>query len=383
MAMSNVFISHSSSDKPFVRKLAASLVSDGFPVWLDSWQLELGDSLLDRVYDGIDTSSVLLLVVSEAAVASGWVNRELNAALAKEQQSNRRFVIPIRLDLSAMPLKVADRFYSDFSSSFSEPFVRLTSHLSKAGCRQLQVSPEKELLPISFTNEVHLDVASVSRALRYVHSRQGVVRLSGDQVVINDDPEYIELARRLHARIDGVATDPYFSARLEHALRDTLSAVQTAERQLADGLALMASHDCSGDALYWYSRIVRGRGVYQLWSAQTPDAPDLLQYGRKHAHATLISGQGSAQFFEVAQVSHVDVWRRHDAGTYATAWVDTESLSALFDEQHRYLGPAAFRDVYSGVTADKYLLPQLVLAHLRDGAWMEPCDLDDLVIGVH
>ena len=113
--MSNVFISHSSLDKPFVRRLATALVSEGFPVWLASWKLELGDSLLDKIYDGIDDSSIVLLVTSKSAHDSGWVNRELNAALSKESAIGRKFVIPLKLDQSELPLKITDRLYADFS----------------------------------------------------------------------------------------------------------------------------------------------------------------------------------------------------------------------------------------------------------------------------
>jgi hypothetical protein len=123
--MSNVFISHSSLDKPFARHLASALLSGGFPVWLDSWKMEFGDSLLDKVYDGIESSSVVILVISQHAAESGWVNRELNAALSKEQQIGRKFLIPVKIDNCDAPIKVADRIYADFSSSFSAPLSKL------------------------------------------------------------------------------------------------------------------------------------------------------------------------------------------------------------------------------------------------------------------
>src|SRR4051794_37626109 len=96
--MSNVFISHSSHDKPFVRRLAVALLAEGIPVWLDNWKIALTDSLTDKIYDGIDESSIVVIVVSKNSIESGWVNRELNAALAKEDQVGRKFVIPIKLD---------------------------------------------------------------------------------------------------------------------------------------------------------------------------------------------------------------------------------------------------------------------------------------------
>ena len=41
----DVFLSHSSKDKPVVRELAARLKKDGVRVWLDEEQIKPGDSI--------------------------------------------------------------------------------------------------------------------------------------------------------------------------------------------------------------------------------------------------------------------------------------------------------------------------------------------------
>ena len=201
--MSNVFISHSSHDKPFVRRLATALVSEGFPVWLDSWKLELGDSLLDKIYDGIDASSIVLLVTSRASHESGWVNRELNAALTKENAAGRKFVIPLKIDESELPLKVADRLYGDFSASFSEPLSVLVDILEKSGGRLVSPKSDRELVAISFSREVHLNTAGLSSTMKHIRDRQGACSVSALQVVVNDDPEYVSLLKRLQVRVPG------------------------------------------------------------------------------------------------------------------------------------------------------------------------------------
>ena len=43
--LGKVFISHSSLDKPFVRRLTRRLEKEGFRVWLDERELVAGDSL--------------------------------------------------------------------------------------------------------------------------------------------------------------------------------------------------------------------------------------------------------------------------------------------------------------------------------------------------
>ncbi|MEA2174921.1 MAG: hypothetical protein QOD00_2513 [Blastocatellia bacterium] len=41
----DVFISHSSGDKPAVLELAGRLKADGLRVWLDEWQIQPGDMI--------------------------------------------------------------------------------------------------------------------------------------------------------------------------------------------------------------------------------------------------------------------------------------------------------------------------------------------------
>lgn len=63
--MSSIFLSHSSNDKPFVRKLAADLRRAGFYVWVDEAEIKVGDSLIEKIEDGIDNTDFLGVVISQ------------------------------------------------------------------------------------------------------------------------------------------------------------------------------------------------------------------------------------------------------------------------------------------------------------------------------
>ena len=62
-----VFISYSHQDKRFVDRLAAQLVRQKVNVWLDRWELKVGDSLISKVQDAIVGASALLVILSESA----------------------------------------------------------------------------------------------------------------------------------------------------------------------------------------------------------------------------------------------------------------------------------------------------------------------------
>jgi hypothetical protein len=61
-----VFISYSHSDRDFAEKLALQLVKERAPVWIDRWELNVGDSLIQRIQDAVAGASALLLVLSKA-----------------------------------------------------------------------------------------------------------------------------------------------------------------------------------------------------------------------------------------------------------------------------------------------------------------------------
>ncbi|MBY7669057.1 toll/interleukin-1 receptor domain-containing protein [Vibrio anguillarum] len=44
-----IFISYSHENKDFVDKLAIQLVQNNVNVWMDRWELSIGDSIIDKV----------------------------------------------------------------------------------------------------------------------------------------------------------------------------------------------------------------------------------------------------------------------------------------------------------------------------------------------
>ena len=66
------FISHSSKDKPFIRKLVADLTAEGVSVWLDEQRIRVGDSIPERIGQGLAESDIFLIALSENSVGSDW-----------------------------------------------------------------------------------------------------------------------------------------------------------------------------------------------------------------------------------------------------------------------------------------------------------------------
>ncbi len=76
-----VMISYSRRDSDLVDRLERDLHAAGFPVWVDRRDIEGGDEWSKEIHRAIDDASVILVVLSPAAVASPWVRREYRYAL--------------------------------------------------------------------------------------------------------------------------------------------------------------------------------------------------------------------------------------------------------------------------------------------------------------
>jgi len=98
----DVFISHASEDKDrFVRPLAEALRNRGVTVWYDEWELEVGDSLVEKINDGLSRARYGVVVLSPGFFSRNWPKAELDSLAAQELREGRRSLLPIWLDLGA------------------------------------------------------------------------------------------------------------------------------------------------------------------------------------------------------------------------------------------------------------------------------------------
>lgn len=126
-----VFISYAHADKTFVDKLAANLVRHNAHVWLDRWELNVGESILNHVQKAIQESDALLIVLSIASVASEWCKKELNAGLMRELDEKRVLVLPVLAEDCQIPMFLREKMYADFRGKFGDGLKALVEALAK------------------------------------------------------------------------------------------------------------------------------------------------------------------------------------------------------------------------------------------------------------
>jgi hypothetical protein len=139
------FISYSSKDDEFTRRLHADLQARKVRTWFAPEDLKIGDRFHSRIDESIRVHDKLVLILSEHSINSPWVRREVEAALEREDRERRDVLFPIRLDDTIFESKepwAADlrrsRHIGDFRNwkshdDYSGALERLVRDLKKEG----------------------------------------------------------------------------------------------------------------------------------------------------------------------------------------------------------------------------------------------------------
>lgn len=143
------FISYSTKDDEFARRLHSRMRAANMRVWFAPEDLKGGKKLHEQLFEAIQLNDRLVLVLSEASIQSEWVMTEIRKARETEKKEKRRKLFPIRLaDFATLrdwacfdadtgkdlAVEVREYFIPDFSNwkdhnAFEAAFARLQKDL--------------------------------------------------------------------------------------------------------------------------------------------------------------------------------------------------------------------------------------------------------------
>ena len=94
----SVFISYSGSDKYIALLIANMLTESGINVWMDDFNVKVGDTVVSTIESGIKESDYFIVLLSEKSIQSDWVKQEIELAYITNHERNRPKIIPIVFD---------------------------------------------------------------------------------------------------------------------------------------------------------------------------------------------------------------------------------------------------------------------------------------------
>ncbi len=111
MTLRNVFVCHASENKELVvRPLVEMLKSSGISYWYDEAEIKWGNSLIDKVNEGLSKSSYVMVVLSEDFLNKNWPQKELNSAMNIEASSGQTKVLPLIVGDKAAREKILGKY---------------------------------------------------------------------------------------------------------------------------------------------------------------------------------------------------------------------------------------------------------------------------------
>lgn len=116
--MANCFLCHRKPDAALVERLAIELRNAGHQVWLDEWEIGVGDSIVAKIDQGLTGAAYLILCYS-AAGPSDWTDREWHSTLHRQLSGHAVKILPARISGGGPPAILADIRYADLVADWT------------------------------------------------------------------------------------------------------------------------------------------------------------------------------------------------------------------------------------------------------------------------
>ena len=87
-----VYLAHASEDKAIARPIAEYLMAHGVEVWFDEWEIEPGDSLRQKMEEGLGAMTHFVVLLTETSITKPWVGKEIDVGLVQQVGGKSRFI---------------------------------------------------------------------------------------------------------------------------------------------------------------------------------------------------------------------------------------------------------------------------------------------------
>lgn len=125
----SVFLVHSSKDKPVVDKVFNELQTQELRVWYDRYEIQPGDSISDKINDGLEKSDMGVLFLSKNLLESVWGRNEVNYFFQKRMNTDSKTFVPLNLDLESDEKPPLLQDYNHINITDPEAISKLTQAL--------------------------------------------------------------------------------------------------------------------------------------------------------------------------------------------------------------------------------------------------------------
>ncbi len=123
------FISHNRANKAEAEELARELRRNGVDAWFDKWEIGPGDSLVQKINEGLASAQLFVVLLSPEALNSKWVGAELDFGVVARINDTMK-VVPVVVTTCEVPPLLKATKYLNWSSGLEDVVRQLadTAH---------------------------------------------------------------------------------------------------------------------------------------------------------------------------------------------------------------------------------------------------------------
>lgn len=154
--MSKIYISYNQKDREFVIQAAALLKEQGHEIIVDVDSLSPGQSWRQALSEGLKSSDVFVVFLSENSLSSQFVLSEIGAARAYSEESDRMLLIPVLIDEIQIPPIIQDLLVI---SASDRNLAELTQKIETAIASFFGRRAAKEEKEVAFSRRIETNAA--------------------------------------------------------------------------------------------------------------------------------------------------------------------------------------------------------------------------------
>lgn len=119
------FISHNRANKAEAEQLALELRKNGVDAWFDKWEIGPGDSLVEKINEGLASAQLFVVLLSPEALDSKWVGAELDFGVIARINETMK-VVPVLVTKCEVPPLLKATRYINWSDGLENAVRELT-----------------------------------------------------------------------------------------------------------------------------------------------------------------------------------------------------------------------------------------------------------------
>ena len=355
--MSTVFISHSSKDSAFAFTLATELLRNDLPVWLDTFELSIGDDLLKKIFPAMHQSNCMIVLLSKNYNKTIWTKKELDTILAKEETDQRKYLVPVKIDGSRTPEAIAERIYKDFVKNYSQSCTDLVRLLKNESLSVTSLPIDQRQIILLFSNGIDLDEELIKVILKDLHKQ--------DASLIKKSQVFFSAYATIDDWLKKAKQNALLSEHSDYLLNRLDGHRKTIEQYIdyikTGVLLILKNYSENSDIKYlsisisWFTRGLMVT-IYHLIS-------NYIEIDRKISDSYYPSDERLVNFCQSADSVKIILYKKNDPDNFRVVFVDKTcyEIKRLLESNDRI----EFQKLNLFELLYKYCIPQLVFEKLR------------------